>query len=38
MARDYIAAGNRYVDPEYARVSALPVGVSRRAVKPGRRP
>src|SRR5512140_161479 len=27
MARDYIAAGARYDDPEYARVSNLPVGV-----------
>ncbi|MEP7206112.1 MAG: 2-hydroxychromene-2-carboxylate isomerase [Casimicrobiaceae bacterium] len=37
MARDYIAAGNRYDDPEYARVASLPVGVSRAAVKPARR-
>ncbi len=37
MARDYLAAGRRYDDPEYARVSALPVGVMRSAVKPARR-
>ncbi|MEO5700947.1 MAG: 2-hydroxychromene-2-carboxylate isomerase [Casimicrobiaceae bacterium] len=37
MARDYIAAGNCYDDPEYARVASLPVGVSRAAVKTPRR-
>jgi 2-hydroxychromene-2-carboxylate isomerase len=37
MARDYLAAGRRYDDPEYARVSALPVGVMRPGVKPARR-
>ena len=36
MARDYIAAGNRYGDPEYARVAALPIGVAR-TIKPARR-
>ena len=30
MAADYIAAGQRWPDPEYARVTALPVGVARR--------
>ncbi|MEO8305258.1 MAG: 2-hydroxychromene-2-carboxylate isomerase [Betaproteobacteria bacterium] len=30
MANDYVAAGSRFVDPEYARVAALPVGASRR--------
>jgi 2-hydroxychromene-2-carboxylate isomerase len=30
MARDYVAAGCRYADPEFARVAALPVGVQRR--------
>jgi 2-hydroxychromene-2-carboxylate isomerase len=37
MARDYLAAGQRWDDPEYARVSELPVGVMRREVKPARR-
>lgn len=37
MARDYAAAGNRFDDPEYARVSALPVGVQRREIKPVRK-
>ena len=32
MAADYIAAGCRFADPEYARVAALPVGAVR-AVK-----
>ncbi len=31
MAADYVLAGCRYDDPEYARVSALPVGASREA-------
>jgi 2-hydroxychromene-2-carboxylate isomerase len=31
MARDYIAAGCRFDDPEYARVSALPTGATRTA-------
>ena len=30
MASDYIAAGSRYADPEFARVAALPIGASRR--------
>ena len=30
MAADYVAAGCRYADPEYARVAALPVGATRR--------
>ena len=33
MARDYAAAGNRFTDPEYARVANLPEGVQRSAVK-----
>ena len=33
MARDYLAAGARYDDPEYARVSSLPVGVMRKSMK-----
>jgi 2-hydroxychromene-2-carboxylate isomerase len=38
MAVDYVAAGCRYADPEFARVAALPVGAARReaAVKPRR--
>ena len=38
MAADYVAAGCRFDDPEYARVAALPVGVQRSAkpVKPAR--
>jgi 2-hydroxychromene-2-carboxylate isomerase len=31
MAEAYLAAGCRWVDPEYARVAALPVGAERRA-------
>jgi 2-hydroxychromene-2-carboxylate isomerase len=30
MAADYVAAGCRFVDPEYARVASLPVGAVRR--------
>jgi len=30
MAADYVAAGCRFVDPEYARVAALPIGVERK--------
>ena len=30
MAADYIAAGQQWSDPEYARVSALPIGAARR--------
>jgi 2-hydroxychromene-2-carboxylate isomerase len=29
MAADYVAAGCRFDDPEYARVAALPVGATR---------
>jgi 2-hydroxychromene-2-carboxylate isomerase len=32
MACDYCNAGCRYADPEYARVSALPVGATRKDV------
>lgn len=38
MARDYVVAGNRFIDPEYARVAALPEGVQRNAVKVPKRP
>ena len=31
MAADYVAAGCRYPDPEYARVANLPVGAARSA-------
>jgi 2-hydroxychromene-2-carboxylate isomerase len=31
MAADYVAAGCRFDDPEYARVAALPVGAERSA-------
>ena len=34
MARDYVAAGCRFDDPEYARVAALPAGVTRKAAAP----
>jgi 2-hydroxychromene-2-carboxylate isomerase len=34
MARDYVAGGCRFADPEYERVAALPEGAQRRAVKP----
>jgi 2-hydroxychromene-2-carboxylate isomerase len=37
MAADYVAAGCRFDDPEYARVAQLPVGAARRA-KSGKRP
>ncbi len=30
MAIDYVAAGSRFADPEFARVAALPVGAVRR--------
>ena len=30
MASDYVAAGSRYADPEFARVAALPIGAARR--------
>ena len=40
MVIDYVAAGARYPDPEFARIAALPVGATRRdsAVKPVRKP
>jgi 2-hydroxychromene-2-carboxylate isomerase len=31
MAEDYVTAGCRFTDPEYARVAALPVGAVRRS-------
>ena len=34
MVRDYVAAGCRYDDPEYARVAALPAGAARRELAP----
>jgi hypothetical protein len=34
MAREFVAAGCRYDDPEYARVAALPAGVTRREAAP----
>ena len=39
MAMDFVAAGSRFVDPEFARVAALPVGAVRRdgAVKAKRK-
>ena len=30
MAIDYVAAGSRFADPEFARVATLPVGAARR--------
>jgi 2-hydroxychromene-2-carboxylate isomerase len=33
MAADYVAAGCRFDDPEYARVAALPVGAERSATR-----
>ncbi|HET7098203.1 MAG TPA: 2-hydroxychromene-2-carboxylate isomerase [Casimicrobiaceae bacterium] len=40
MAGDYVAAGSRYPDPEFARVAALPIGAARRGAgaKPVRKP
>ena len=38
MAADYIAAGQRWTDPEYARVAALPIGVARHADNAGGKP
>ena len=39
MAMDFVAAGSRFDDPEYARVATLPVGVTRRDgnAKPARK-
>jgi 2-hydroxychromene-2-carboxylate isomerase len=34
MAADYVAAGCRFDDPEYARVAQLPMGATRRETKP----
>ncbi len=34
MARDYAAAGCRFDDPEFDRVSALPEGATRREARP----
>ncbi len=36
MAADYVAAGCRYADPEYARVAALPVGAERKDAAPSK--
>ena len=36
MAADYAAAGCRFVDPEYARVAALPIGAERRDAAPSK--
>jgi 2-hydroxychromene-2-carboxylate isomerase len=36
MAADYVAAGQRWIDPEYQRVGALPVGAARRADNPAK--
>jgi 2-hydroxychromene-2-carboxylate isomerase len=40
MAADYVAAGCRFADPEYARVATLPVGAERREGRgrPSRKP
>ena len=40
MAIDYLGAGSRFTDPEFARVATLPVGATRRdsALKPVRKP
>ena len=38
MAADYLAAGQRWSDPEYERVAALPVGAARREAKAPARP
>jgi len=34
MAIDFVAAGSRFPDPEFARVAALPVGATRRDASP----
>ncbi len=36
MATDFVAAGCRFVDPEYARVAALPIGARRENGRGGR--
>ncbi len=33
MAADYVAAGQRWTDPEYERVASLPIGAARREAK-----
>ena len=38
MAADYVAAGCRFDDPEYARVAALPVGARARRDQAGGKP
>jgi len=38
MARDYVAGGCRFADPEYDRVAALPEGVQRSAAKETKKP
>jgi 2-hydroxychromene-2-carboxylate isomerase len=38
MAADYLAAGQRWTDPEYDRVAALPVGAARREEKAPAKP
>jgi 2-hydroxychromene-2-carboxylate isomerase len=37
MAADYVAAGCRFDDPEYARVAALPIGAERKVALPAKR-
>jgi 2-hydroxychromene-2-carboxylate isomerase len=39
MAADYVAAGCRFADPEYARIAELPIGAERKApaATPGKR-
>jgi len=39
MAADYVAAGCRFTDPEYARIAELPIGAERKApaATPGKR-
>jgi len=36
MAADYVAAGCRFADPEYARVAELPVGAERKETTPSK--
>ena len=38
MAADYIANGQRWIDPEYDRVAALPIGAVRREDGPAAKP
>lgn len=37
MAADYAAAGCCWTDPEFARAAELPVGATRREVRPARK-